>query len=224
MKHSRSVRLCIDHVLAWESCFRNVFCKHEFPPVSMDPVTWWICLKCWFQSHISRKIPRVDPGPWYRWKHTQSQVLKVYLEPHSGPFLTCDKSKGIMPCCNSATNALILERLQGKPVNMAKIEGWVFFNECICYGLSQWLSGEESTCNAGATQDESSIPASGRSPRGRHGNPLHYSCPEILTDRGARQTTGHRVAKSQTWLKRLNTHICTSLERAKKKHFSPEKR
>ena len=149
MKHSRSVRLCIDHVLAWESCFRNVFWKHEFPPVSMDPVTWWMCLKCWFQSHISRKIPRVDPRPWYRWKHTQSQVLKAYLEPHSGPFLTCDKSKGIMPCCNSATNALILERLQGKPVNMAKIEGWVFFNECICYGLSQWLSGEESTCTAG---------------------------------------------------------------------------
>ena len=154
MNHSCSVRLCIYHVLVRDSCFRNVFCKHEFPPVSMDPVTWWICLKCRSQSHTSGEIPRVDPGPWCRWKHAQSQVLKAYLEPHSGPFLTCDKSKGIMPCCNSATNALILKRLQGIPMNIAKIEGWFFFSEYICYGLSQWPSCRESTCTAGNAETQ----------------------------------------------------------------------
>ena len=42
----------------------------------------------------------------------------------------------------------------------------------IYMGLSQWLSGKESTCNAGATVDSGSIPGSGRSPGGGHGNPL----------------------------------------------------
>ena len=39
-------------------------------------------------------------------------------------------------------------------------------------------SGKESTCSAGDTRDEGSILRSGRSPRGRHGNPLQYSCLE----------------------------------------------
>ena len=49
-------------------------------------------------------------------------------------------------------------------------------------GLPQWLSGKESTCNAG---DMSSIPRSGRSLGGRNGNPLQYSCLENPMDRGA---------------------------------------
>ena len=39
----------------------------------------------------------------------------------------------------------------------------------------------------------------GRSPGGRHGNPLQYSCLETPMDRGAWQATVHRVPKSQTW-------------------------
>ena len=38
------------------------------------------------------------------------------------------------------------------------------------------LSGKESTCNAGDTEDMGSIPRSGRSPGGRHDNLLQYSC------------------------------------------------
>ena len=41
-------------------------------------------------------------------------------------------------------------------------------------------------------------PGLGRSPGGRNGNPLQYSCLENSTDRGARQATAHRVTKSQT--------------------------
>ena len=46
------------------------------------------------------------------------------------------------------------------------------------YGLPQWLSGKESTCNEGDTGDVSLITGSGRSPGGGHNNPLQYSCLE----------------------------------------------
>ena len=69
-------------------------------------------------------------------------------------------------------------------------------------GLSWWLRGKESTCNAG---DMGSIPGLGRSPGGGHGNPPQYSCLENPMDRGAWQAQVHRVAKSWTQLKRLST-------------------
>ena len=72
-------------------------------------------------------------------------------------------------------------------------------------GLPWWLSSKESACNVG---DRGSIPGSGRSPGGGHGNPLQYSCLENFMDRGARQATVHRVAKNQTRLKQLSTHAC----------------
>ena len=53
------------------------------------------------------------------------------------------------------------------------------------------------TCNAG---DLGSIPGSGRSPGGGHGNPLQRSCLENPMDRGARWARAHRVRKSWTWL------------------------
>ena len=65
-------------------------------------------------------------------------------------------------------------------------------------GLLQWLSGKESTCNAGDAGDVRLIPGSGRSPGGGHGNPLQYSCLENSTDRGAWRATVHMVAKSLT--------------------------
>ena len=55
---------------------------------------------------------------------------------------------------------------------------FIFCTECTCLGLSWWLSNKESTCNAGAAGEVSSIPGSGRSPGGGHGNPFQYSCLE----------------------------------------------
>ena len=48
------------------------------------------------------------------------------------------------------------------------------------------------------TGDVGSIPGSGRSLGVGNGNPLQYSCLENPMDRGARQATVHRVAKSWT--------------------------
>ena len=59
---------------------------------------------------------------------------------------------------------------------------------------------KNSSANAG---DVGSIPGSGRSPGGRHGNPLQYSCPENPMDRRACRhepdpMVVHGVAESDT--------------------------
>ena len=68
--------------------------------------------------------------------------------------------------------------------------------------LLPWqLSNKETAYNAGAPGVMGSIPGSGRSPGGGHGNPLNYSCLENPMDRGAWWATVHWVTKSQTRLK-----------------------
>ena len=57
---------------------------------------------------------------------------------------------------------------------------------------------KESTYNAG---DMGSVPGSGRSPGGGHGNPLQYSCLENPMDRGAWRAAVRGVAKAWTRLK-----------------------
>ena len=52
--------------------------------------------------------------------------------------------------------------------------------------------------NAGDIRDTGSVPGSGRSPGGGHGNPLQYSFLENPVDRGAWRAMVHRVAKSRT--------------------------
>ena len=71
-------------------------------------------------------------------------------------------------------------------------------------GLPWWFGSKESVCNAG---DPGLIHGSGRSPGGRNGDPLQYSCLENPMDRGAWQAAVHGVARSQTQLKQLNTNV-----------------
>jgi len=49
--------------------------------------------------------------------------------------------------------------------------------------------------NAGDIRDMGSIPGSGRSPGGGHGNPLQYSCLENPMDRGAWWVTVHGLQR-----------------------------
>ena len=92
---------------------------------------------------------------------------------------------------------------------------WVYMCVCVCvytyvYGFPWWLSGKEPACNARDTGDAGSIPVSGRSSGGGHGDPLQYYCLENPMHRGAWRATVYGVAKSHTWLKWLSTHtrIC----------------
>ena len=75
-------------------------------------------------------------------------------------------------------------------------------------------SGKEPTCQCRRLRDMGSIPELGRSPRGWHGNPLCCSCLENPMDRAGLQTTVHRIAKSQTWLKWLSTHRVYSVQKS----------
>jgi len=78
------------------------------------------------------------------------------------------------------------------------------------YGLPWWLSGKESTCNAG---DSGFICGSGRPPGGGHGNPLQDSSLENPMEREAWEATVHGVAKSWTWLKQLSMHRYIEIEK-----------
>ena len=60
--------------------------------------------------------------------------------------------------------------------------------------VKNWLA------NVGDAGDLDSIPGSRRSPGGRNGNPLQYSCLENPMDRGAWWATVHGVTKSRTRL------------------------
>ena len=59
---------------------------------------------------------------------------------------------------------------------------------------------------AGDVSDMGSIPESGRSRGGRHGNPLQYSCLENPMDRGTWQSMVYRGTKSWMRLKQPSTH------------------
>ena len=61
----------------------------------------------------------------------------------------------------------------------------------------------KSTCGDGHRGDAASIPGSGRSPAGGHGDPLQSSCLENPTGGGAWRATVHGVAKSQTGTEHL---------------------
>ena len=60
--------------------------------------------------------------------------------------------------------------------------------------------------NARNVRDEGSIPGSGRSPEGGHGNPLQYFCLKNPMNRETWWATIHGVGKSQTQLKLLSTN------------------
>ena len=77
---------------------------------------------------------------------------------------------------------------------------------CEHMGFPDGLVGKESAYNARDTGDMGSVPVSGRSPEGGHGNSLQYCCLKNPMDRGTWQATVQRVAKNQTWLS-TRTHM-----------------
>ena len=76
----------------------------------------------------------------------------------------------------------------------------------ICFCIAYSCLVKSLLANAGNIRDTGSIPGSGRSPGGGHGNPVQYPCLENPMDRGAWQATVHRATKSWTRLKRLSMH------------------
>ena len=65
--------------------------------------------------------------------------------------------------------------------------------------------------SAGDIRDVGSVPGSGRSPGGGHGNPLQYYCLENPMERGAWWTAGHGIAESGTAEVTKYTHVSSLL-------------
>ena len=65
-------------------------------------------------------------------------------------------------------------------------------------GFDSYLGGSDSKESARNARDAGSIPGSGRSPGGGHGNSLQYSCLENSMDGGVGQAMTHRITKSET--------------------------
>ena len=71
-------------------------------------------------------------------------------------------------------------------------------SELWTFPASKMLAVKNPPASAGDVKNADSIPGSGRSPGGGHGNPLQYSRLDNPMDRGAWQATVHRVTQSQT--------------------------
>ena len=94
--------------------------------------------------------------------------------------------------------------------NFVPFYDWIIFHiVCVCVGASRLvLVVKNPPANAGKLEDPGSLPGSGRSPWGGHGNPLQYSCLENPMEGGAWKAIVHRVAKSRTW-QHTHTHTHT---------------
>ena len=86
----------------------------------------------------------------------------------------------------------------GKNKNYKQTFILLFIFTYVLYLLPWWLSGKESTCNAGNVGDIGSIHGLGKCSGGGNGNPLQYSCLENSIDRGNWWAVVHKVANSQT--------------------------
>ena len=116
-----------------------------------------------------------------------------------GEFLTSgpqEKSQ-VCPLLNSLSIPCLLTFLEGRwPLQARRLcEYEVPFN---CSGLSWWLSGQESACNAGNAGDvwETQVLSlgSGKSPGGGNGNLLQYCCLGNSKERGL---AGYSPCRSQ---------------------------
>ena len=86
-------------------------------------------------------------------------------------------------------------------------------------------SGKEPSCQCSLDiRDSGSIPGSGKSRKGGHGNPLQYSYQKNSMDREAWRAVVHRVSQSWTQLKQLSSSssICSILKTVLKTCLFPE--
>ena len=117
---------------------------------------------------------------------------KVLISLSSNPsLLHLPRNKCLLISWTQSLSAVILEPKKIKFVTTS------IFSPPICQ-FPNGSTGKESACRAGNAEDSGSIPGSGRSPGGRIGNPLQYSCLENCMDREAWHAAVHEVTKNWT--------------------------
>ena len=121
----------------------------------------------------------------------QARILEWVAFPFSrGFFPTQGSNPGLLNC------GQILYQLSSQGSPLYAFLDPIFKGKAMLFtGFPGGLDGKGSTCNVG---DLGSIPESGSSSGGGHGNPLQYSGLENAMDRGAWLATVRGVAKSHT--------------------------
>ena len=151
----------------------------------------------------------MDRGAWWATVHGITGSWRWLSDEAQGRLETFCRIMGSKGSRNLKVTAFCPTRTLTLIFHTCLAENWTFFRVL----LPLWLSpgpgppftlpsggdsdGKESACNVG---NLGLIPELGRSPRGGHGNPLHYFSWRILMDRGAWWATVQGVAKSWKWL------------------------
>ena len=147
-----------------------------------------MCLKCTSSVFHSALFP-LGISKW----------LKLDIKPNS-PVLQGESTGAsiIEPCRagSQGTSVLsyIIRRLQGGPGSTPQSPAWMknilLLNP---QGSQLVLVVKKPSANVGDIRDAGSLPGSGRSPGGGHGNPLQYSCLQNPMDRGVWWAAVRRV-------------------------------
>ena len=74
----------------------------------------------------------------------------------------------------------------------------IHYIPCVVWASQVVLEVKNPPANAGDLRGVGSLPGSGRSCGGGHGNPLQYSCMENPVGRGAWRATVHGITQSQS--------------------------
>ena len=118
-------------------------------------------------------------------------ILNTYIFPQWFSQPWCNKSTSYFWRYNCFYIELAKKFIRGFPLDSMGNPEWTFLPTQYTgkeknHGVSQVaLVVKKLSANAGDIRDGGSIPGSGRSPGGEHGNPLQCSCLENPMDRGA---------------------------------------
>ena len=213
-KHQTCIR-CVKWMCLmnkFQQGWMNVFTASVTWSSSFFPFSYWFTMLIDFLIKKCQGIAELVLG-WLSYATCQicfEDVVHTLLPwaPSAGSFATPPGSghphlQGVLESCPWATGT-----------------SWIHFAdaqkaECLWF-YTPWSSPQTSQvvlvvksppASVGDIRDLGSVPGSGRSPGGGQGNLLQYSCLENPIDRGTCWATVHRVAKSRTWLKWLNTHM-----------------
>ena len=123
------------------------------------------------------------------------KIAPTHIQPSQAPDTWIKKSSD-----DHSLNHGQGKNMRGPKMSLTVTEPWEMFRNSLV-GNPGGAAVKNLPASAGDVRDAGSIPGSGRSPGGGHGNPLQYSSLETPLDRGAWRATVHRVTKNRTQLK-----------------------
>ena len=156
-----------------------------------------------------------------RWSGADVMSRKCFLVPCALSMRNEDQPWSLWLCCRiiSGTRQHLLSFHFFYIIHVRKIKytkqtfltPYLRYDKKMSLGFPGGTGAKEPTCPCKRHKRWGFDPWLGRCPGEGNGKPFQYFCLENLMDRGVQWATVHRVAKSWTWLKRLNMHKKISL-------------